>query len=183
MAWRMPPPLPPSTPWDVLPASTTGGALGRILLRPLTSWSGATFSSLPLGFRGGCGGYAPGRPPSSTDRAFRWTPSPANSGAVESISTSGRPQAPAIRALGAAFVAEVVPPGRDLAFEPMLHGPPGVKLLPGWLTDLRRAAYRRSTATPRRRVTPWSGGSAASSAVVISGAFSRHRESLSCPTR
>jgi hypothetical protein len=60
----------------------------------------------------------------------------------------------------------------------MLHGPPGVKLLPGWLTDLRRAAYRRSTATPRRRVTPWSGGSAASSAVVISGAFSRHRKSF-----
>ena len=26
----------------------------------------------------------------------------------------------------------------------MVHGPPGVKLLPGWLTDLRRAAYRRS---------------------------------------
>jgi hypothetical protein len=59
MAWRMPPPLPPSTPWDVLRPSTTGGALGRILLRPLTSWLGATFSSLPLGFRGGCGGYAP----------------------------------------------------------------------------------------------------------------------------
>ena len=54
VAWPMPPPLPPSTPWDVLLASTTGGALGRILLRPVTSWSGATFSSLmPLGFRGG----------------------------------------------------------------------------------------------------------------------------------
>ena len=54
VAWRMPPPLPPCTPWDVLLASTAGGALGRILLRPVTSWSGATFSSLmPLGFRGG----------------------------------------------------------------------------------------------------------------------------------
>ena len=37
----------------MLPPSTTGGALGGILLRPLTSWSGTTFSSLPLGFRGG----------------------------------------------------------------------------------------------------------------------------------
>jgi hypothetical protein len=53
VAGRMPPPLPPSTPWDVLLASTAGGALGRVLLRPMTSWSGATFSSLmPLGFRG-----------------------------------------------------------------------------------------------------------------------------------
>ena len=97
VAWRMPPPLPPSIPWDVLLASTTGGALGRILLRPVTSWSGATFSTLmPLGFRGGCGGYAPGWPPSSKCRAFRWTPSPTKSGAAESISTSSRPQAPAI---------------------------------------------------------------------------------------
>ena len=54
VAWRMPPPLPPSIPWDVLLASTAGGSLGRILLWPVTSWSGATFSSLmPLGFRGG----------------------------------------------------------------------------------------------------------------------------------
>jgi hypothetical protein len=34
VAWRMPPPLPPSIPWDVLLASAAGGSLGRILLWP-----------------------------------------------------------------------------------------------------------------------------------------------------
>jgi hypothetical protein len=32
----------------------------------------------------------------------------------------------------------------DIAFDPALHSDPAVKLVPGWLGDLRRAAYRRS---------------------------------------
>jgi hypothetical protein len=32
----------------------------------------------------------------------------------------------------------------DIAFDPALHSDPEVKLVPGWLGDFRRAAYRRS---------------------------------------
>ena len=48
------------------------------------------------------------------------------------------------RPLARLSLREVVPPGRDIAFDPTLHSPPGVKLLPGWLTEFRRAAYQRS---------------------------------------
>jgi hypothetical protein len=35
-------------------------------------------------------------------------------------------------------------PAHDVSFDPTLHGAPGVTLLPGWLADFRRLAYRRS---------------------------------------
>ena len=41
-------------------------------------------------------------------------------------------------------------PASDVSFDPTLHCPPGVKLLPGWLTDFRRLAYRRSQAVEHR---------------------------------
>ena len=53
LAWRIPPPqdLRSCGPWDVLLASTF--ARSRIIPAPVTSWSGATFSSLmPLRYRG-----------------------------------------------------------------------------------------------------------------------------------
>ena len=34
------------------------------------------------------------------------------------------------RPLARLSLREVVPPGRDIAFDPTLHSPPGVKLLP-----------------------------------------------------
>src|SRR5690348_3134807 len=53
LAFRIPPPqdLRSCGPWDVLLASTF--ARSRLVLAPVTSWSGATFSSLmPLRYRG-----------------------------------------------------------------------------------------------------------------------------------
>jgi hypothetical protein len=35
-------------------------------------------------------------------------------------------------------------PSQDVAFDPTRHSAPGVSLLPGWLTDIRRGAYSRS---------------------------------------
>ena len=146
VAWRMPPPLPPSTPWDVLLASTAGGSLGRILLRPVTSWSGATFSSLmPLGFRGGVW-WLRARlatiidgPGLSLDTITDQIGRGGIDFDIEQAAGTGD-----FRPLARLSLREVVPPSRDLAFDPTLHSPPGVKLLPGWLTDFRRAAYRRS---------------------------------------
>ena len=43
-----------ATPWDVLLASAGSGLLTRVVLQPVTSWSGASFSSvMPLGYEGG----------------------------------------------------------------------------------------------------------------------------------
>ena len=36
------------------------------------------------------------------------------------------------------------PSSDDIAFDPVLHSDEDVRLVPGWLADLRRAAYRRS---------------------------------------
>jgi hypothetical protein len=146
VAWRTPPPLPPSTPWDVLLASTAGGALGRVLLRPMTSWSGATFSSLmPLGFRGGVWWVrarlataidAPGLSLDSINDQIRCG---GIDFGIEQAAGTGD-----FRPLARLSLNEILPPGRDMAFDPILHTAPGVKLLPGWLADFRRAAYRRS---------------------------------------
>ena len=124
---------------------TTGGALGDILLRPLTSWSGATFSSLALGFGGGVWWLrarlatlieVPGLSLDTiTDQIGR-------SGVDFDIEQAAGTDD--FRPLARLSLREVVPPGRDLALDPTLHSPPGVKLLPGWLIDFRRAAYRRS---------------------------------------
>ena len=49
--------------------------------------------------------------------------------------------------LGRLTLNEVIPtddPADDVFFDPTLHCAPGVTLLPGWLTDFRRLAYRRS---------------------------------------
>ena len=97
-----------------------GGALGDILLRPLTSWSGATFSSLALGFGGGV--LAVTRPvghPHRSAGAFRGTPSPTKSGAAESISAFEQAVRHAdSRSLARLSLREVVPPGRDPALDP-----------------------------------------------------------------
>jgi hypothetical protein len=146
LAWRMPAPLPPSIPWDVLLASTTGGALGRILLRPVTSWSGTTFSTLmPLGFRGGVW-WLRARlatlievPGLSLDTIADQIGRSGIDFDIEQAAGTGD-----FQPLARLSLREVVPLGRDLAFDPTLHSAPGVNLLPGWLTDFRRAAYRRS---------------------------------------
>jgi hypothetical protein len=52
LAWRMPAPS-AVTPWDVLAVSAGAGPLTRRLLRPVASWSGASYSTpMPLGYAG-----------------------------------------------------------------------------------------------------------------------------------
>jgi hypothetical protein len=127
VAWRMSPPVPPSTPWDVLLASTAGGALGRVLLRPVTYWSGTTFSSLmPLGFRGGVWWLrarvatvidAPGL---SLDTVIDEISCGGIDFDIEQAAGTGE-----FRPLARLSLRNVIPPGRDVAFDPTLHSPPG----------------------------------------------------------
>lgn len=145
LAWKMPPHRPGDPPWDVLLAST-GGGLSRILLRPATSWTGATFSSLmPLGFGGGVWWI----------RARLTTQLGVGGLSLDTISDQlarGTLDFEIEQAAGAGTfgplarlsLREVLPPDLDIAFDPTVNSAPDVHLLPRWLTGFRRAAYRRS---------------------------------------
>ncbi|HEX3287183.1 MAG TPA: phosphodiesterase [Mycobacterium sp.] len=137
LAWRM------SPQWDVLLASTTGA---RLALAPVTKWTGASFSSLmPLQFEGGVWWL----------RARLVTPIGAKGLALDTVREH-------IRSTGVDFDIEqaagtgdflplarltlrtLLPDRNEIAFDPTVHSDPAVRLLPGWLTNFRRAAYRRS---------------------------------------
>jgi len=144
LAWRMPALPSAATPWDVLLASTVADT--RILLAPTTSWSGTTFSSLmPFRFEG-----------EAWWLRARMTTQLSGSGVSMEVLTDqidrggiafdidqarGRGGFTPLARL--TFTA-VDDSAGDVAFDPTLHTPPGVHLMPRWLTDFRRAAYRRS---------------------------------------
>lgn len=146
LAWRMPSQSSAPTPWDVLLASSLGGGVGRVALSPVASWTGATFSSLmPFRFDDGIWWV----------RAKLVTPIDAAGIGLDTIRDR-------IRSTGLEFEIEqaagtgtflrlarltlhhVTPDRNDVAFDPVLNTAPGVQLLPRWLTEFRRAAYRRS---------------------------------------
>ena len=146
LAWRMPPPqdLRHSSPWDVLLASTVANS--RIVLAPVTSWSGATFSSLmPLRFKAERWWV---RARLVTDLGATGLSLDALRGQIDSdglvfdieqaAGTGG------FQPLARLTLRHVDPTCDDIAFDPALHSDPEVKLVPGWLSDIRRAAYRRS---------------------------------------
>lgn len=146
LAFRIPPPqdLRSCGPWDVLLASTAAGT--RFGLAPVTSWSGATFSSLmPLRYRDQMWWI----------RARLATVIDADGLALDTIEneigSSGiqfdieqAPTRGGFRALAQLTLRFVDPSCDDIAFDPALHSDCDVELLPGWLATVRRAAYRRS---------------------------------------
>jgi hypothetical protein len=144
LAWRIPPPqdLRSCGPWDVLLASTLSRS--RVVVAPVASWSGANFSSLmPLRYRGRVWWL----------RARVATDVGAQGLAIETIESqidSGGIQFDIEQAEGmgefqplAQLILRHVDPSRDdIAFDPTRHGDCDVELVPRWLADLRRAAYR-----------------------------------------
>jgi hypothetical protein len=48
------------------------------------------------------------------------------------------------RPLARLTLRHIDPSRDDIGFDPILHTDDDVRLVPGWLADLRRAAYRRS---------------------------------------
>jgi hypothetical protein len=146
LAFRIPPPqdLRSCGPWDVLLASTWAGR--RIMLAPVTSWSGATFSSLmPLRYRGRVWWLRArlASEISSHDLALDTVESEINSGGVQFDieQAAGRGE---FSPLARLTLRNVDPSCDDIAFDPALHTDCDVQLLPRWLADFRRAAYRRS---------------------------------------
>lgn len=142
LAWRM------STEghrsWDLLLASVAGGALSRVLLRPIGSWSEATFSTLmPLKVDGAAWWVRARITTPIADRGLSLD-------VIARLVADGGLSVLVEQARGAAdfqplaqlTLDELTP--REMSFDPIRNDAPGVELMPGWLTDLRRAAYRRS---------------------------------------
>jgi hypothetical protein len=139
LAWRMQPDGP--APWDVLLASTVRN---RLLLAPVTRWTGLTLSSLmPFRHKGGVWWIrarltteinVPGLPLEAIRSHLRST-------GVEFLVE----QAAGTSAfLPLARVSFREPHKADIAFDPILNTISSVQPMPQWLTNFRRAAYRRS---------------------------------------
>lgn len=146
LAWRIPPPqdLRSCVPWDVLLASTVPGS--RIVLAATRSWSKTTFSSvMPLRFRGKSWWVRArlvtkiDEPGLSLDTIRNQIDSGAIDFDVEQASGAG-----GFSPLARLTLRHLDPSNDDIAFDPVLHSDEDVRLVPGWLADFRRAAYRRS---------------------------------------
>jgi hypothetical protein len=146
LAFRIPPPqdLRSCGPWDVLLATT--GARSRFLLTPVTSWSGATFSSLmPLRYRGRVW-WVRARLTTEVDvsgLALDTIENQINSDGIQ-FDIEQAPAKGEFRPLAQLTLRNVDPSCDDIAFDPALHSDCDVELVPRWLTAFRRAAYRRS---------------------------------------
>lgn len=146
LAWRIPPPqdLRSCGPWDVLLASTLAG--GRVALAPVRSWSGATFSSLmPMRFRDGIWWV---RARLTTDIDSQGLSLDAIRDRIDSDGIDFDIEQAAgtgsFLPLARLTLRHVDPSNDDVAFDPIMHSDDDVRMVPSWLADFRRAAYRRS---------------------------------------
>ena len=139
LAWRMQSDGP--SPWDVLLASTVRG---RLLLAPTVAWTGTVFSSLmPFGHEDGVWWI---RARLTTEVEVLGLPLDA----IRSHLCSTGVEFVIEQAAGTGGFLPLArltlnrPHTEDIAFDPIINTDPAVRPLPQWLTDFRRAAYRRS---------------------------------------
>ncbi|MDT5206546.1 MAG: hypothetical protein QOD34_3182 [Mycobacterium sp.] len=146
LAFRIPAQEDWPSDWDVLLASAGSGPIGRAVgLRPVTSWTGPSLSSLaPLRYRD-ANWWMRARITTRIDGFGLSLDSvrdrlECNDIVVEIDQARGTsPFEPLARATLTALRRE-----QDLSFDPVQHKGPGVDMYPGWLADLRAAAYDRS---------------------------------------
>jgi hypothetical protein len=146
LAWRMPPPqdLRSCGPWDVLLASTAAGS--RVGLAPVRTWSRTAFSSLmPLRFRGGLW-WVRARIATTIDEAgLALDTISAHLGSADiAVDIDQAPATGRFTPLARLTLRHLDPTNDDIAFDPVLHSDDEVELVPRWLGDVRRTAYRRS---------------------------------------
>jgi hypothetical protein len=149
LALRLSPQADKAAPWDILLASAGSGVLGRTVgLRPVTSWTGQTLTSLmPLRYRGD-NWWLRARVTTKINGSGVSLDSIRNqleNGEIEFALDQARGRSD-FRQLGRVTLTKIlVPPqGQDISFDPVLHTAPGVQLYPGWLAGLRGRAYDRS---------------------------------------
>lgn len=135
--------------WDILLASAGSGMLGRAVgLRPVTSWTGQTLTSLmPLRYRQNYW-WLRARVLTKIHGSGVSLDSVRNqldSGGIEFALDQARGRSD-FRQLGRVRLTKIIVPlpGEDVSFDPVLHTAPGVQLYPGWLAGLRGSAYDRS---------------------------------------
>jgi hypothetical protein len=148
LAWRMPTHALNAAPWDVLMVSAGGpGMLARFALRPTTSWTGTTLSTLmPLRYRDGswwlkaqlrtelAGGLSLDTL-RDTIQADELVFDIAQARGTESF-----------QPLATLTLTAPIPTDEhhDVSFDPTRNTIPGIALGPEWLTALRERAYLRS---------------------------------------
>src|SRR5262249_29632243 len=149
LAIRVKPQLEAASPWDILLVSAGSGVLGRaVALRPATSWTGQTMTTLmPLRYRGSnwwlrarivskINGFG-----LSLDNMRERI----EHGGVDVVLDQARGGADFQRLARLMLTSVVYPwPGEDVSFDPVTNTAPGLELYPGWLADLRARAYQRS---------------------------------------
>lgn len=149
LALRIAPQLHSENPWDVLLVSAGSGPLTRIVgLRPVTSWSSQTLTSLmPLRYQD-----------------TNWWVSARITTEIDGRGLSLDDVRDAVRTGGielqleqARGTGDFAPLARltldeiadseseaDFSFDPVRNTAPGVALYPGWLAGLRKSAYEKS---------------------------------------
>ncbi|MCB0940087.1 MAG: phosphodiesterase [Mycobacterium sp.] len=169
LAWRMPPAAFAATPWDVLLATAgvgTGSWVGnRVLLRPVTRWSDAVYSSLvPLR----CSDelwWVRARTATSIDArglALDTITDVIGRGGIEFTVEQARGTAD-FEPLARLSLTEVIPAAEehhhDVSFDPVRYTAADVQVWPDWLRDLRSIAYRSSREGRDAASASQSGGS------------------------
>jgi hypothetical protein len=149
LALRIVPQADWNTDWDILLASAGSGLLGRAIgLRPVTSWTGQTMTSLvPLRYR-----------------EINWWLRARIATKIDGVGVSlasvrdqldrGEIEVELDQARGASYFCPLARAtltnvlttqlGDDVSFDPVRYTAQGVELYPRWLADLRARAYDRS---------------------------------------
>lgn len=146
LAWRVPPPqdLRSCVPWDVLLASSV--AHSRMIPTLVRSWSGTTFSSLmPLRFKRSVW-WVRARLATKIDEpglALDTIRNQIDSGGI-AFDVEQAPGTGRFSPLARLTLRNIDPSSDDIGFDPILHSDEDVELVPRWLAEFRRAAYRRS---------------------------------------
>ncbi|MGA8544400.1 MAG: phosphodiesterase [Mycobacterium sp.] len=139
----------PNTDWDILLASAGSGRLSRAIgLRPVTSWTGRTMTSLvPLRYRD-INWWLRARIATKIDAvgvSLASIRDQLDHCEIEVELDQAR-GASDFRPLARATLTNLFTPqrGDDVSFDPVRHTAHGVELYPRWLADLRARAYDRS---------------------------------------
>lgn len=148
LAIRVTPPQ-ATTPWDILLVSAGSGALSRaVALRPVTSWTGHSLTTLMPSHYHGNNWWLRARidteiggPGLSLDAIrTRIEQGPID---VSLDQACGRRDFIPLARLTLTDVRDTER-GEDVSFDPVLNTAPGLSLYPGWLAKLRASAYQRS---------------------------------------
>ncbi|WP_297593516.1 phosphodiesterase [Mycobacterium sp.] len=149
LAFRLPPPDPADTPWDILLVSSGSGVLSRaVTLRPTASWSGQTLTTLmPSHFQGN-NWWLRARTPDDiggTGLSLDSIRERLERGKIE-IALDQACGSGDFTPLAHLTLTTAVDPERhqDVSFDPVVNTAPGLSLRPRWLADLRARAYRQS---------------------------------------